>query len=116
MRISDWSSDVCSSDLFADRRGLSGEIRFAEPPERATGEMPAAERGTPRQEREAPQKIGRGEESAAGDGPRLTGRLDRFRPQTCRDPRQGDTTHHRLVTRLALPPRGAPPTGTTDHR
>src|SRR3546814_6970464 len=37
---------------FADRRGLSGEIRFAEPPESAKGEMPAAERGSPRQERE----------------------------------------------------------------
>src|SRR3546814_14952172 len=27
MRISDWSSDVCSSDLFADWRGHPGQAR-----------------------------------------------------------------------------------------
>src|SRR3546814_11884635 len=29
MRISDWSSDVCSSDLFAQRRGGNGMADFA---------------------------------------------------------------------------------------
>src|SRR3546814_13140871 len=106
MRISDWSSDGCSSDLFADdrqltrtlgrepakdmasdygrdpdqdartfadRRGLSGEIRFAEPPERAKGEMPAAERGSPPQDSAEPTTIGRGEQARDGEGRRRGG-------------------------------------------
>src|SRR3546814_8453146 len=37
MRISDWSSDVCSSDLLATNRPLSG--RFAEYSEETTSEL-----------------------------------------------------------------------------
>src|SRR3546814_9826126 len=68
MRISDWSSDVCSSDLvaragegygvrlwprpdaeiraFADRRGLSGEIRLPERAERSPVEILGPRAGT----------------------------------------------------------------------
>ena len=65
---------------FADRRGLSGEIRFAEPPEKAGVDQRGAKRGSPRQEREDPRQIGRGEETAAGEGPRRRGMFDGFRP------------------------------------
>src|SRR3546814_6440169 len=46
MRISDWSSDVCSSDLFAellgaaDGEGLAGEgVDFAFDPQHVVGEL-----------------------------------------------------------------------------
>src|SRR3546814_18662784 len=78
---------------FADRRGLSGEIRFAAPPARAKGEMPAAERGSPRQEREDPPTIGRGEETAAGEGTRRRGRFAGFRPPPATHRGRGDGTY-----------------------
>src|SRR3546814_18223113 len=34
MRISDWSSDVCSSDLEADRNDIRVDLRIAEPARR----------------------------------------------------------------------------------
>src|SRR3546814_4894507 len=46
MRISDWSSDVCSSDLAAHNRGAGGSSRriarallMAEPPRAEAGEI-----------------------------------------------------------------------------
>src|SRR3546814_1931183 len=149
MRISDWSSDGCSSDLFADdrqltrtlgrerakdmasyygrdpdqdartfadRRGLSGEIRLAEPPERAKGEMPAAERGSPRQEREDPQKIGRGEETAAGEGPRRRGMFDGFRPAPATDRGQGDKPKRGMFDGLKLSAERTPTRGQAVDR
>src|SRR3546814_7731676 len=82
MRISDWSSDVCSSDLtrtlsrerakdmasdyprdrdaeiraFADRRGLSGEIRLPERAERSPVEILGPRAGTMRQMGEDPRR------------------------------------------------------------
>src|SRR3546814_11599835 len=87
---------------FADRRGLSGEIRFAEPPERAKGEMPAAERGSPRQEREDPQKIARGERTAPAESPRRRGMLDAFRPARATDHAKGAKPNSGMLVRTSV--------------
>src|SRR3546814_15284498 len=61
LRISDWSSDVCSSDLREELRGERGAGRLAaELPQRAqrllgcesTGLAPEVQRGTPPEEGE----------------------------------------------------------------
>src|SRR3546814_7002301 len=91
MRISDWSSDVCSSDL--------------------KGEMPAAERGSPRQEREDPPKIGRGEETAAGEGPRRRGMFDGFRPAPATARGQGDKPKRGMFDGLKLSAERTPTRG-----
>src|SRR3546814_14165595 len=83
---------------FADRRGLPGEIRFAEPPERAKGEMPAAERGSPRPEREDPRTLGRGQATAAGAGPRRRGMFDGFPPAPATATRTEHKHKHGTVT------------------
>src|SRR3546814_12557603 len=44
MRISDWSSDVCSSDLLLQWRGWGGAIGLAPPFETQRSESPASER------------------------------------------------------------------------
>jgi hypothetical protein len=85
---SDYGRDRDAGDLgrdvraFADRRGLSGEIRLPDAPDR-TG---AAERGSSRETREDPRTPGtdggRGDhpETAAGEGKPRRGMFDGFRP------------------------------------
>src|SRR3546814_7000845 len=102
MRISDWSSDVCSSDLdmasdygrdrdaeiraFADRRGLSGEIRLPERAERSTVEILGPRAGTMRQMGEDPRTVrdagdrGAGAGQAAAERQPRRGMFDGFRP------------------------------------
>ena len=106
---------------FADRRGLSGEIRFAEPPERAEAVRPRAERGSPRQEREGPRKIGRGEETAAGEGSRRRGMFDNFRPASERpapatDRGQGDKPKRGMFDGLKLSAERTPARGQAAYR
>src|SRR3546814_1038131 len=51
MRISDWSSDVCSSDLFGDGRDRRGHLLDLADPSRVAGVVPMgawAPRGRPR--------------------------------------------------------------------
>ncbi|ARR57586.1 Ti-type conjugative transfer relaxase TraA (plasmid) [Rhizorhabdus wittichii DC-6] len=74
-RAKDMASDYdrdpdAQARSFADRRGLSGEIRLPDAPDRTGGERSAAERGSSREMREDPRRIGRGDEKAAGEGPR----------------------------------------------
>ncbi len=99
---------------FADRRGLSGEIRFAEPPERAGAERPAAERGSSRREREDPRKIGRGgpEETAAGAAQPRRGMFAGFRPSPERPAPgvdRGETPKRGMFTGLKLSAAPVPP-------
>ncbi|WP_327753225.1 Ti-type conjugative transfer relaxase TraA (plasmid) [Sphingobium sp. SJ10-10] len=106
---------------FADRRGLSGEIRFAEPPERAGVDQRAAERGSSRQEREDPRKIDRGEETAAGEGPRRRGMFDGFRPASERpspatDRGQGDKPKRGMFDGLKLSVARTPARGQAADR
>src|SRR3546814_6721504 len=101
MRIRDWSSDVCSSDLFgddrrlvrtlsrerakdmasdygrdrdaeirafADRRGLSGEIRLPERAERSPVEILGPRAGTMRQMGEDPRTVRDAGDRGAGAG------------------------------------------------
>ncbi|ARR57891.1 Ti-type conjugative transfer relaxase TraA (plasmid) [Rhizorhabdus wittichii DC-6] len=118
---SDYGQDRDAGDLgrdvraFADRRGLSGEIRFAEPPEKGRAEGPAAERGSPRQGREDPREIGRGEETAAGEGPRRRGMFDNFRsaserPAPGADRGQGEGRKRGMFDGLKLSAEPARPT------
>src|SRR3546814_10249733 len=96
MRISDWSSDVCSSDLygrdrdaeiraFADRRGLSGEIRLPERAERSPVEILGPRAGTMRQMGEDPRTVrdagdrGAGAGQAAAERQPRRGMFDGFR-------------------------------------
>ncbi|ARR57742.1 Ti-type conjugative transfer relaxase TraA (plasmid) [Rhizorhabdus wittichii DC-6] len=106
---------------FADRRGLSGEIRFAEPPERAGTARTAAERGSSRVPNEDPRKIGRGEEAAAGEGPRRRGMFDGFRPATERpapaaDRDQGDKPKRGMFDGLKLSAERTPARGQAADR
>src|SRR3546814_1203268 len=96
-------------------RSLSSEIRFAEPPERAKGEMPAAERGSPRQEREDPQKIGRGEETAAGEGPRRRGMFEGFRQAPATDRGQGEKPKRGMFDGLKLLAERRPKGGRSEE-
>lgn len=69
--------------VFADRRGLSGEIRLPDAPDRAGVERSAAERGSSRESAEDPQRIGRGDHDgkAAAEGQPRRGMFDGFRPK-----------------------------------
>ncbi len=79
--VSDYGRDPDAQvRAFADRHGLAGEIRFAEPSERASAERSAVERGSPRQGRKDPRENGRGQAGTAGEGPRRGGMFDNFRP------------------------------------
>src|SRR3546814_3177595 len=108
MRISDWSSDVCSSDLsrervkdmasdyprdrdaeiraFADRRGLSGEIRLPERAERSPVEILGPRAGTMRQMGEDPRTVRDAGDRGAGAG----------QAAAERQPRRGDRKSKRL--------------------
>ena len=101
---------------FADRRGLSGEIRFAEPSERAGVDQRAAVRGSSRVPHEDPRKIGRGEETAAGEGPRRRGMFDGLRPASERpapaaDRGQGEKPKRGMFDGLKLSAERTPAQG-----
>src|SRR3546814_1975758 len=70
MRISDWSSDVCSSDLSAEQQPVSFEARARGPQRRRELRRLAAhheaDRHHPEQGRDRDQRDERGEQ---GDGP-----------------------------------------------
>jgi Ti-type conjugative transfer relaxase TraA len=67
---------------FADRRGLSGEIRLSEAPEKRGVEMLAPQRGSSRTTREDPRTIDSGDDNggAAAERQSRRGMFDGFRP------------------------------------
>src|SRR3546814_17332490 len=78
--------------------------------------MPAAERGSAPQEREDPEKIGRGEETAAGEGPRRRGMFDGFRPAPATDRGQGDKPKRGMFDGLKLSAERTPTRGQAVDR
>lgn len=83
-RAKDMASDYpmfrdrdAEAQSFADRRGLSGEIRVADAPERKGVEILAPSAGTSRQ---MGDDRGAGEAKAAGEGRPRRGMFDNFRP------------------------------------
>jgi Ti-type conjugative transfer relaxase TraA len=67
---------------FADRRGLSGEIRLPDAPDRHGVDLLARQRGSSRESAEDPRTIGRGDGKgeAAGERQPRRGLFDGFRP------------------------------------
>ncbi len=125
-RAKDMASDYARDPdaeirAFGDRRGLSGEIRFAEPPEKDRAARPAAERGSSRVPHEDPRKIDRGEETAAGEGPRRRGMFDNFRPASERpapaaDRSQGEKPKRGMFDGLKLSAERTPAPGQAADR
>ncbi|WP_257558870.1 MULTISPECIES: Ti-type conjugative transfer relaxase TraA [Sphingobium] len=118
-RAKDMASDYpmfrdrdAEAQSFADRRGLSGEIRVADAPERKGVEILAPSAGTSRQMGDA---RGAGEAKAAGEGRPRRGMFDNFRPAPERpapatDRGQGEGPKRGMFDGLKLsaePARGA---------
>ena len=76
---------------FADRRGLSGEIRLPDAPERQGVEIFAPRRGYSREVREDPRPISRGDQEAKAAGERQPrrGMFDGFKPKPIERPAPG---------------------------
>src|SRR3546814_6633786 len=75
----------------ADRRGLSGEIRLPDAPERQGVEIFAPRRGYSREVREDPRPISRGDQEAKAAGERQPrrGMFDGFKPKPIERPAPG---------------------------
>src|SRR3546814_10572130 len=76
---------------FADRRGLSGEIRLPDAPERQGVEIFAPRCGYSREVREDPRPISRGDQEAKAAGERQPrrGMFDGFTPKPIERPAPG---------------------------
>src|SRR3546814_10176715 len=76
---------------FADRRGLSGEIRLPDAPERQGVEIFAPRRGYSREVREDPRPISRGDQEAktAVERQPRRGMVDGIKPKPIERPAQG---------------------------
>src|SRR3546814_20313282 len=81
MRISDWSSDVCSSDLrlgtraSSPRRGRRGERRLLVPPSRPAAQPRASGSGMGGDRHSTARRVSGGSGSVSAVAPSPTGRL-----------------------------------------